>query len=270
MRAEAQNFSLFTGVQEEHGTLMESMHYASYIQKGILPQERHFNRIFEAYFLLYRPQQIIGGDLYWVGQKDKLKVFAVGDCTGHGVSGAMLSVLAISFLNYLVFAKEHETLSDVLFHLDRKWIETFHQGVENYTNNDWLDIGICVFNTETRELRYAGAFNKLVVFHQDEVNVYPGNRYPIGGWQLERNRSYYEYKIQLPESASVYLFSDGYKDQLSSIHQKKIGWKKFLDLLSEVVTLPMDVQCRLLNLELKAWMGEEKQTDDICVLGVKL
>ena len=126
--------------------LIQSMHYAAYVQQGILPQERHFERLFTDYFVMYKPQSIIGGDLYWIGQKGKLKIFAVGDCTGHGMSGALLSVLALSFLNYLVLGKDFVNIGEVLDSLDKKWIETFQQGIELGYNNDWMEIGIGAFN----------------------------------------------------------------------------------------------------------------------------
>ena len=118
--------------------LIQSMHYAAFVQQGILPQERHFERLFTDYFVMYKPQSIIGGDLYWIGQKGKLKIFAVGDCTGHGMSGALLSVLALSFLNYLVLGKDFVNIGEVLDSLDKKWIETFQQGIELGYNNYWM------------------------------------------------------------------------------------------------------------------------------------
>jgi len=118
--------------------LVDSMYYARSVQQGVLPHERHFKRLFNDYFVTYKPQGIVGGDLYWVGQKGHLKYFAVGDCTGHGISGAMLSVLALSFLNYIVLGKDFEFVGEILLELDKKWIETFHQGSEFGFNNDWL------------------------------------------------------------------------------------------------------------------------------------
>ncbi|MGL4597048.1 MAG: PP2C family protein-serine/threonine phosphatase, partial [Bacteroidia bacterium] len=147
--------------------LLDSIYYAESVQRGILPHERHFRRLFNDYFVIYKPQGIIGGDLYWIGGKGTKRFFAVGDCTGHGVSGAILSVMAVSFLNYIVLGKDFSDVGDVLDELDKKWIETFHQGTEFGFNNDWLEIGICSFDTETRELQFAGAYDNLYVFQNN-------------------------------------------------------------------------------------------------------
>jgi serine phosphatase RsbU (regulator of sigma subunit) len=250
--------------------LIDSMHYAAFVQQGILPQERHFERLFTDYFVMYKPQSIIGGDLYWVGQKGKLKIFAVGDCTGHGISGAMLSVLALSFLNYLVLGKDFNTIGEVLDAMDKKWIETFQQGIEMGFNNDWLEIGIGSFNPETRELQYAGAFNKLTYFVNDEMHEVIGNKYPIGGWQLEKDRHYTTHKITLPESTTLYLSSDGFKDQFGSLTGKRYGSRRVKQFLSRLVKSSLREQKNKIEEEFGYWKDDEEQTDDVCVMGIKL
>jgi len=250
--------------------LIDGIHYARLIQQGILPQERHLKRLFDEYFVLFKPQNIIGGDLYWVGQKGKLKIFAVADCTGHGVSGALLSVLALSFLNYVILGKEFNEIHEVLEELDKKWIETFHQGVEYGFDNDWMEIGICTFNTETRELQYSGAFNKLTCICGGETKTYCGSRYPIGGWQLEKMRTFQNHSFTVPEGSMLYMSSDGFKDQFSFQNGKRFGTKRMTKLLNEVAHLPAQKQKQVFEETLQAWKGIEEQTDDICVMGIRL
>jgi sigma-B regulation protein RsbU (phosphoserine phosphatase) len=259
-----------TKLSTHNKEMMDSMHYASFIQKGILPQERHLNRLFSEHFVMYRPQNIIGGDLYWVCQKNNLKIFAVGDCTGHGVSGAMLSVLAVSFLNYLVLGKDFLSIGKVLEELDKKWIETFDQGLNRDFNNDWLEIGICAFNSDTRELQFAGAFNKLVYIHQGKETIIEGNRYPIGGWQLEKNREFTDYSMVLPEDSMVYMHSDGFKDQFGSKTRKRFGNNRFMGLLKSTAHLPIVDQYHTIEEEFLLWKGTEQQTDDVCLMGIRL
>jgi serine phosphatase RsbU (regulator of sigma subunit) len=250
--------------------MIDGMYYASSVQRGILPQERHLNRLFKEHFVMYHPQNIIGGDLYWVCKKNNLKIFAVGDCTGHGVSGAMLSVLAVSFLNYLVLGKEFSSLGKVLEELDKKWIETFDQGLDINFNNDWMEIGICAFNSETRELQFAGAFNKLIYISGGEEKIIQGTRYPIGGWQLEKHRTFTDHNIILPENSMVYLHTDGFKDQFSSKTKKRFGSYRFLNLIKSIAHLPLSDQHRRVEEEFGFWKGDEIQTDDLCLMGVKL
>jgi serine phosphatase RsbU (regulator of sigma subunit) len=274
---QTQEPALFMQLQQEYQTLyknnqelLEGMHYAQLIQQGILPQERHLKRLFDEYFVIYRPQSIIGGDLFWVGQKGKLKIFAVADCTGHGVSGALLSVLALSFLNYVILGKEFTEAHQVLEELDKKWIETFHQGVEYGFDNDWMEIGLCTFNTETRELQYSGAFNKLTCITPTESIVRYGSRYPIGGWQLEKSRIYTNHTLVLPENSTVYLYSDGFKDQFGADTKKRHGSKKLTELIEQVSKYGMEEQKEKIENHFLDWKGAEVQTDDVCVLGVRL
>ena len=250
--------------------ILDSMHYAAFVQQGILPQERHFKRLFSDYFIMYKPQSIIGGDLYWVGQKGPLKIFAVGDCTGHGISGAMLSVLALSFLNYIVLGKDFHLIGEVLDEMDKKWIETFQQGIELGYNNDWMEIGIGAYNSETRELQYAGAFSKLSYVVNDELMELIGNKYPIGGWQLEQERTYKTHQIILPENTTLYISSDGFKDQFGYESGKRFGSKRLKNLFKQISAWHVSDQIKYIEKEFTAWKSREEQTDDVCIMGIKL
>ena len=250
--------------------LLDNIYYAAFVQQGIMPQERHLKRLFKEYFVIYKPQNIIGGDLYWTAQKGNLQIFAVADCTGHGVSGALLSVLAISFLNYLVLGKDFTCLGEVLEELDKKWIETFHQGIELGYNNDWMEIGICAFNPKTRELQYAGAYNNLTYIFDDTVEVLSGNRYPIGGWQMEEKRTFKSHSIILPENAMLYLHTDGFKDQFGDLSKKRFSSKRFSQLLKNTNHLPSHKQMERIEEEFNFWKGAETQTDDVCIMGIRL
>lgn len=250
--------------------LLDSIHYAGYVQQGIFPHERHFKRLFNDYFIFYRPQGIVGGDLYWIGEKAGIKYFAVGDCTGHGISGSLLSVMALSFLNYIVLGKTFKKLGEVLQELDKKWIETFHQGTELGYNNDWLEIGICSFNEKTRELQFAGAFNKLTIVCNSELKELMGNKFPIGGWQLETCRKYDTQSVVLDENTSVYLYSDGFKDQFGYETKKRYSSKRLKELIYNLHQLPMNEQRAAIEDNFNTWKGIEEQTDDVCLFGVKL
>jgi serine phosphatase RsbU (regulator of sigma subunit) len=250
--------------------LLDSIYYAESVQRGILPNERHFKRLFDNYFVIYRPQGIIGGDLYWIGGKGAKRFFAVGDCTGHGVSGAILSVMAVSFLNYIVLGKDFSKVGDVLNELDKKWIETFHQGTEFGYNNDWLEIGICSFDTETRELQFAGAYDNLYIVQHNKFVEIQGNKFPVGGWQLEKDRHYQTHHFTVEPDTMIYLGSDGYKDQFGYLTQKRFGSKRLKTTLAQLHTLPVPEQREVLENQFDTWKGIEPQTDDMCVLGIRL
>jgi serine phosphatase RsbU (regulator of sigma subunit) len=252
--------------------LISSIYYAEYIQKGIFPHERHFNRLFgQDYFLIHKPKGIIGGDLFWIGEKSGKIYFAVGDCTGHSISGAMLSVMAVSFLNYIVLGKEFDQVGDVLDELDKKWIEVFQQGFSHEVNNDWLEIGLCSFDKKSRMLQFAGAFHKLSYMFEGAFHELVGNKYPIGGWQLEENRSFDTYQIHLPETPTpFYLWTDGFKDQFGYITQKRLGSKRLKSIIQEASFKHIQEQKLFIENKINAWQGLETQTDDACMMGVWL
>jgi serine phosphatase RsbU (regulator of sigma subunit) len=251
--------------------LLEGIYYAASVQQGLLPQDRHFKRNFKEYFVYYRPLQIIGGDLYWVGEKDNKVYFAVADCTGHGVSGAMLSVLAVSFLNYVLLGKDHEDLGSVLKEIDKKWLETFNFSSTDYLfDNDWMELSLGSFDFTTRILKFAGANNSICISHQNELTYLKGNAYPIGGWQIEKDREYTEHTLYLPEEAMVYLTSDGYKDQFGGEHEKRFGKKRLNNLLSEISNLPASKQKAKLDETFFHWKRGFQQTDDVCIMGIRL
>jgi serine phosphatase RsbU (regulator of sigma subunit) len=251
--------------------IFQGFSYAATIQNGLLPQQRHFDRLVKEYFVLYEPQNIISGDFYWIAEKNDCVIFAVADCTGHGLAGAMLSVLAISYLNYVILGKNFSSLGNMLEEIDKKWIETFNMFSEkSKEDNDWMEISLCSFNRATRELKFAGARGKITIINQEGITHLRGNHYPIGGWQIEKNRSYHETEMILPENSMVYLSSDGFKDQIGGVGNKTMKEKKMQEFLAELFYLPANVQKSFLNMAFREWKGKNTQTDDVCVLGVRL
>ncbi len=251
-------------------TLLQNIHYAESVQQGILPHKRHFERMFKDYFILYKPYGIISGDFYWIGQKGNIKYFVVGDCTGHGVSAAMLSVLALSFLNYLVLGKEFAQLGDLLSELDKKWIETFHQGSESPFNNDWLEIGICAINETEKTLTYAGAMSSLSIIQNNVQKTIKGNRFPIGGWQLEKKRNYTTQTVPYGSGAMIYLASDGFKDQFGGKLNKRFTTKNVSQMFQDYHHMECALQHLVFEDIFNRWKGTEEQTDDVCLLGIRL
>jgi len=247
-----------------------SLIYAQTIQNGLLPKSRHFNKFFEDYFVLYKPQDKIGGDFYWLTSKGDTLYFALADCTGHGVSGAMLSVLGISLLNYVI-QKDYNNVGDYLTELDKKWIETFNNELhDSQFNNDWLEITIVSYNKQTKEFQYACGGGEFAIYQNNSINLYKGNNFPIGGWQIEKNRMFETYKLSLDENAKLYFFSDGIKHQFDSDNYKKFSKKRLLNALDQSSTLAMEHQQELLELVFNEWKGTSKQTDDVTLIGIKL
>ena len=246
-----------------------SLIYAQTIQNGLLPKARHFEKFFKNHFVLYKPQDKIGGDFYWLTKKDDVIFFALADCTGHGISGAMLSVLGISLLNYVI-QKNFDNVGDYLTELDKKWIETFNNEItDSHYNNDWLEITLISFNTQTREFQYSCGGGEFAIHQNNSIKIYKGNSYPIGGWQIEKNRTFDTHKLTLEEKAKLYFFSDGIKHQFDSSNTKKFSRKRLLNVLDHYHAFSMEQQQDLFEFVLNTWQGNIKQTDDISLIGIE-
>jgi len=247
-----------------------SLAYAQTIQNGLLPKERHFHKYFKDHFIYYKPHDKIGGDFYWLSSKGDTLYFALADCTGHGISGAMLSVLGISLLNYVI-QKNYDKVGDYLTELDKKWIETFNNELhDSQFNNDWLEITLISFNTKTKEFQYACGGGEFAIHQNEQINIYKGNSFPIGGWQIEKNRQFDTFSVTIEENAKLYFFSDGIKHQFDSENTKKFSRKRLLNLLNYYNTESMENQHEFLEFIFNTWRGDTKQTDDISLIGIEL
>lgn len=261
----------FQALKKKNKDLIDGLYYASFVQQGMMPQERHFKKNENDYFVFYNPLQIIGGDFFWLGKKDGWSYYAVGDCTGHGVGGAMLSTLAIGFLNYLVYSKEYSELGDILSEIDKKWIETFKRHEEDANlNNDWVEISLIAFNNETRDFQFAGSNSNILITGNDfePINL-SGDSYPIGGWQIETNRKFTTRYCKFNSTIKVYLYSDGFHDQFGGPLNKKLGSRNFKSYLTSIAGLPMDEQHSSIDNYFRNWKGINEQTDDVCILGIE-
>jgi serine phosphatase RsbU (regulator of sigma subunit) len=245
-----------------------SLIYAQTIQHGLLPKNRHFEKYFKDYFVLYKPQDTISGDFYWLTTKNDTIYFALADCTGHGVSGAMLSVLGISLLNYVI-QKTFEHVGDYLTELDKKWIETFNTELsDSQYNNDWLEITIMSFNTKTQEFQYACGGGEFFIHQNNVITVCKGNKYPIGGWQIEKNRTYDTHTLKIENNAKLYFFSDGLKHQFDSDNQKKFTRKRLMNVIEHMHEFPMGKQHEFIEFIFDNWKGSINQTDDVSMIGI--
>jgi len=258
-------------IEEKHKEITDSINYAERIQRSFLATKDLLDENLKDYFVFFQPKDVVSGDFYWASKLNNGSfAYICADSTGHGVSGAILTVLAISYLNYILLNKEINHAGQVLDYLDEKWIETFQQGAKKLHNNDWVEISICVYNTETSEIEFAGANSKALIIKQTGEQIEcVGNKYPIGGWQLEQNRKYTTQTFEVLSGDMIYLFSDGFKDQFSGNTGKRLTKKNFYNLLSNTFNLPCELQKNYLNKELYNWMGGEIQTDDVCVVGVR-
>ena len=244
--------------------------HARIIQQGLLPKSRHFERMFSDFFVMDVPLNIISGDFYWVGVKNGLRYLVVGDCTGHGISAALLSVLAINLFEYSIMNKGIKKTFKILQEVDKKFIESFKNFTTDNFDNPWIDLSIICIDESKQKLYFSSANRKLLYLTGNVSSVYSGNRYPIGGWQVEKNRLFSPQIIDYTPGDLIYLGSDGFQDQIGGPFYKKYKSKQLHDFLIANSHLDLSVQLEALQTEFRAWKGDYPQTDDVCIVGARL
>ena len=249
----------------------ESLESARIVQQGLLPKQRHFNRVFEKHFVFYQPQHVISGDFYWVGEVNNLKYLVVGDCTGHGVSAALISVLALNLFEYSIMNKKIKKVHKILQEVDKKFIESFKDSTQSVFDNPWIDLSIVCVDKKSNKLHFSSANRKLLLVDTEKnTQIFKGSRYPIGGWQMEENRTFDSQTISYTKGDKIYLGSDGFQDQMGGPKDKKYKSKMLHSFLVKNSDLPFNLQEEALKKELNSWKQNNTQTDDVCLMGVEL
>lgn len=245
--------------------LMDSMMYARRIQKSILPSIDAMEKVFSQFFLYFKPKEIVSGDFYWAKKKDNNLFFAVADCTGHGVPGALLSIMGYNALNSVFNKIESADPAEVLEALRNLIVENLRD-VDEQKLHDGMDIGLCVYDDEQRKIYFAGANNSLVIIRKGELIELQGSKQSIGFH--ESYISYVSHTLDVQKGDCVYLFSDGYKDQFGGQFKKKYKSANFKKLLIECSELPVSERKELLHSNFLKWTAGSEQVDDICILGI--
>jgi serine phosphatase RsbU (regulator of sigma subunit)/uncharacterized protein HemY len=254
-------------IEKTHQKTQASINYASRIQQALLPSQKLFSSYFPEHFILYKPKDIVSGDFYYFKKINEFLVIAVGDCTGHGVPGAFVSLLGIAFLNEIVAKKEIRTAAQVLEELRKQVKTSLKQTEQDNDSKDGMDIGLCIIDTKTNLLQFAGAYNPLYLIRNKELREIKGTKNPIGIHLKER--PFENHQIQLESSDAIYLASDGFIDQFGGEKGMKFMNKKFKQLLLEINQSSFDKQKETLVSTLQAWKKDTRQIDDITVLGFK-
>lgn len=260
-----------TEIEQKNTNITASLVYASRIQRAILPFHERIRESLNEYFILYQPRDIVSGDFYYFRQVGQDLLWVVADCTGHGVPGAFMSLIGNELLNDIVLQKQITEPAQILKLLDKNVQRALQQDRTN--NQDGMEVAVCRISPEAQKMEFAGAGRPLIYFQKQQLHYLKGDRIPIGGIRRQQKQSEFTtHQISLQEETAFYLFSDGYQDQFGGEHNKKFGLKRFKKLLQEVHPLPMGQQEIRLEKKLADWMqeSEEKQIDDILVLGARL
>jgi serine phosphatase RsbU (regulator of sigma subunit) len=216
------------------------------------------------------PKDIVSGDFYWLHDSDGLLMIAAVDCTGHGVPGAFMSIVGFNQLNHTVNVRKVRRAADILDSLNEGVISTLNENKSEGSIKDGMDMSLCLIDFKSYRAEFAGANNPLMLIRDGKQKKYKGDRFPIGAFEGNNPPRFRNHEIDLKQGDCIYLFSDGYEDQFGGPDDKKFMSKRFEELLSEIASMPMAEQKKILIERLNSWMGTNEQVDDILVIGIKI
>lgn len=259
--------------EQQNKDIIASIQYAKLIQDALMPSQDVMDRQFKENFVLYKPKDIISGDFYWAkrikNEDYNISLIAAVDCTGHGVPGALMSMLGVAFLNEIILKKEVKKANHILDKLREKVIESFQSHPNNSIDHDGMDIALILIDHNTKKIHFTGANRPLYFIRNNKLQVIDGDKMPIGKHGISKGH-FKNNCLDIQKDDVFYLFSDGYADQFGGPKNKKFKRQRFRELILNIHQEPMPKQKELLELEHEKWRGVNRQTDDILILGIRL
>lgn len=257
-------------IEETNKHITDSIKYAKRIQEAFLPTENMVNTLLKNAFVLYKPKDIVSGDFYWIEKKENKILFAVVDCTGHGVPGAFMSIIGFNALNQIVNEYNYTKPSEILTQLNKSISTTLSQKVEDSKIRDGMDVALCLLDLENLTLEFAGAFSPLFILRDGEVLKTKGDKHPIGNFVGAEDFEFTNHELQLIQGDKLYIFSDGFVDQFGGAGGKKLKYNAFRNLLTENHQKTMLDQKTAINDFFETWRAGYEQIDDVCMIGVSI
>ncbi|MFC2116467.1 two-component regulator propeller domain-containing protein [Bacteroidota bacterium] len=254
-------------IEDKNRDITDSIKYAKRIQNALLPSYEMLKESFADSFILFKPRDIVSGDFYWVKKKNGEVIVVAADCTGHGVPGAFMSMLGISYLNEIVDKNNITEPGRILNLLRESVVTSLKQRQLDSGSRDGMDIALCKISYDQNTLWYAGAYNPLWLIRNGEVIEQRADRMPIAIY--EKMNEFTTHTIKLQKGDSIYMFSDGYADQFGGPSGKKYKSGPFQELLVRLQEQSMEEQKEILNSTFEEWRGDFEQIDDIIVVGLK-
>lgn len=249
--------------------ITSSIQYARKIQNALLPQDKDIAKHFPSCFILSKPKDIVSGDYYWLASKEDKVITVVADSTGHGVPGAFMSILGVAFLNEILNKTVTIRANEILNQLRDLVIKSLHQKGTLEEAKDGMEVAVCVIDFDKKKLQFSGANRPLLMISGGELKELKGDPMPIGIYEDEE-QSFTNKDIIFSNGDLIYLFSDGYLDQLSGTNRKAFKSDNYKKLLQEIKDLPLKEQKDYLAKQHEEWKGEGEQTDDILIVGIRL
>ncbi|MBK9059526.1 MAG: SpoIIE family protein phosphatase [Flavobacteriales bacterium] len=258
-------------LEEKNKDITDSITYARRIQQAILPQVEELEAQLPGSFVFYRPRDIVSGDFYWFRRSGNKIILACADCTGHGVPGALMSMIGGMLLREVSVVHELNSPDVLLRDLDNELRAVLQYQADDLSSHDGMDISLCEFDMATKHLRASAAMHDLLILSNGKLRRERGTRHSIGG-ALGNDTTQVFSMIEAPLEAGdrVYLFSDGIQDQFGGPQSKKLKVSGLFAWIEETATLPMAEQAEQLRLRFDAWIGDQDQVDDVLLIGIEM
>ncbi|GIV27036.1 MAG: hypothetical protein KatS3mg027_0850 [Bacteroidia bacterium] len=254
-------------IEQKQQDILDSIHYASRIQSAILPEENYWKSLLPKSFVLYIPKDIVAGDFYWMVDTTEYIFLAAADCTGHGVPGAMLSVLCNNLLTESILEEKIYETDAILQNVRSKILDRLGRTNENI--QDGMDIALLRLNkTDLYKAQFSGANRPLYIITNNHLEEIPYDKQPIGKYFT--NQPFTKYNLHLNTDSCLYLFTDGFPDQFGGTKNKKLGTKNFKELVLKYGSSPIYQQHKLFHDFFLEWKNEQEQTDDVTLIGIKV
>ncbi|MES2566743.1 MAG: tetratricopeptide repeat protein [Bacteroidota bacterium] len=257
-------------VEEQHQDITDSIKYAQRIQGAILPPKNRWEKILPNSFLLYMPKDILSGDFYWIEETKDYIYVAAADCTGHGVPGALISIVNYNLLNKAVLEKNLVTPSEILDAVNLWLTDSLHQTYRESAVKDGMDVALIAIHKHSNEVLFSGANNPIYYISNGELKQIKGDKFPVGAFVEDNIQKFTTKRFMVEKGDLIYLFSDGYADQFGGDSGKKYKYSQFQQKLMAVSDFTLPEQRKQLKEEFKKWKGIHEQVDDVLLIGIKI
>ncbi|MES2139771.1 MAG: SpoIIE family protein phosphatase [Bacteroidota bacterium] len=256
-------------IEEKNKNITDSINYAKRLQNAILPSVEMIDKILPEYFILYLPKDIVSGDFYWVSHSENKIIVAAIDCTGHGVPGALLSIVGHNAIN--------QTVNELGITQPSKILDSMNDIIKKILNHDngteikdGMDMALCTYDKTTGVLEYAGANNPLYIISEKKLHIIKASKLTVGTIQEQTVNSPINHSVQLKKGDCFYIFSDGYVDQFGGEKNKKFKTSLLKNLLLSLNDHSMEEQKKMIYNEFKRWQGNNEQVDDVLLIGIRV
>lgn len=264
---ENQNYKIIEQNQEilnKTNQIKESIEYAGLIQSSLLPSSVWLERKLGELLMIFNPKDIVSGDFYWFAQRNNKFCLAVADCTGHGIPGSMLSILGISILNEIIDQISDTDPGNILNKLNNELYLRLNQ---NTKLNDGMDIALLIIDFDQKTINYSGAHNPLYIVREGNLMVFNPNKLGIG---TKADQKFESQLVTIKEGDMIYIFSDGYTDQVGGKFEKRFTISRFKNLLTQISSFHVSRQKQNIIKSFEEWKQNNEQTDDITIIGFKV